>query len=289
MEQIKFFKAFKVISKSRLVISIVLTSLVGFIATYKEPFEWHKLFILMFALTLLGFAAAIINNLLDHFQDEKMDRTRDRKEVIDFLGKEFLWGFSIILFLVSSGISFLVFGYLIFFLFMIAFFSYVIWYTIFLKRKNPFGVVLGGLPGALPILIGHIAANMEIFLEGWLLFAFMMLWQPPHFWVLSLKIKGEYQNANIPVLPNVYGIQITKYFVYIYAFSLIPISLFFSLVVHLKIWSMIGIFIAGVYYLLITMNALEKEKNYQRAFKASLVYMLSFMVLILIDRLYIRI
>jgi heme o synthase len=104
-------------------------------------------------------------------------------------------------------------------------FFYVVVYTMWLKRRTPQNIVIGGAAGAFPPVIGWVAANGGIGLEPLILFLIIFLWTPPHFWALSLNRAGEYSRAGIPMLPVVAGTAETKRQILIYCVLLVPISI----------------------------------------------------------------
>jgi protoheme IX farnesyltransferase len=106
-----------------------------------------------------------------------------------------------------------------------AIFFYVVVYTIFLKRRTPQNIVIGGAAGAMPPVIGWAAATGTIGLEPLILFLILFLWTPPHFWALSLNRSDEYARAGIPMLPVVAGRAATTRQILIYSALLVPISL----------------------------------------------------------------
>jgi protoheme IX farnesyltransferase len=106
-----------------------------------------------------------------------------------------------------------------------AIFFYVVVYTMWLKRQTPQNIVIGGAAGALPPVIGWIAATGEFALEPFVLFLIIFLWTPPHFWALSLNRADEYARARIPMLPVVAGVTATTRQILIYSVLLLPISL----------------------------------------------------------------
>jgi heme o synthase len=106
-----------------------------------------------------------------------------------------------------------------------AIFFYVAVYTMWLKRRTPQNIVIGGAAGALPPVIGWVAVTGNIGLEPLVLFLIIFLWTPPHFWALSLNLAGEYARAGVPMLPVVAGRAETKRQILLYSFLLVLISL----------------------------------------------------------------
>jgi protoheme IX farnesyltransferase len=106
-----------------------------------------------------------------------------------------------------------------------AIFFYVVVYTMWLKRRTPQNIVIGGAAGALPPVIGWAAATGEVGLEPLILFLIVFLWTPPHFWALSLNRADEYARAGVPMLPVVAGRAATTRQILIYSILLAPVSL----------------------------------------------------------------
>jgi protoheme IX farnesyltransferase len=104
-------------------------------------------------------------------------------------------------------------------------FFYVVVYTMWLKRRTPQNIVIGGAAGALPPVIGWVAVTGNVGLEPLILFLIIFLWTPPHFWALSLNLTGEYARAGVPMLPVVAGRNETKRQILLYSVLLVPISL----------------------------------------------------------------
>jgi heme o synthase len=104
-------------------------------------------------------------------------------------------------------------------------FFYVAVYTMWLKRRTPQNIVIGGAAGALPPVIGWVAVTGNVALEPLVLFLIIFLWTPPHFWALSLNLAGEYARAGVPMLPVVAGRAETKRQILLYSVVLVPTSL----------------------------------------------------------------
>jgi protoheme IX farnesyltransferase len=104
-------------------------------------------------------------------------------------------------------------------------FFYVVVYTMWLKRRTPQNIVIGGAAGALPPVIGWVAAAGNVGLEPLILFLIIFLWTPPHFWALSLNLAGEYARAGVPMLPVVAGRAETKRQILLYSVLLAAVSL----------------------------------------------------------------
>jgi protoheme IX farnesyltransferase len=104
-------------------------------------------------------------------------------------------------------------------------FFYVAIYTMWLKRRTPQNIVIGGAAGAFPPVIGWAAATGDVGLVPLILFAIIFMWTPPHFWALSLWAHGDYARAKVPMLPVTHGAKETRRQVMIYTVALVPVTL----------------------------------------------------------------
>jgi protoheme IX farnesyltransferase len=271
------------LAKGSIIFTVVVTGFTGMLMARRSLPTLAEGFWILLSLTLSSGSSAIMNNLLDYDMDKQMRRTQWRAEAIDRLGKSRLWFLAI----TGAVLSFLPLAYygriVAVLLTAGAIASYAIWYTLYLKRRGPFGAIVGGLPGALPVLIGSYALSDRFAPDVWLLFAFMMLWQPAHFWALTLKIQGEYEKGGVPVLPLVFGEQYTRLFILIYGLSLPPLALAVGLSGGYSLVYLLGSGLASLYYVVRTVRGIYREEHYGRAFFASILYMLAVMILLNVD------
>jgi len=168
---------------------------------------------------------------------------------------------------------------------------YVFVYTIWLKRKTPQNIVIGGAAGALPPIIGWAIATNEISLEPIILFLIIFIWTPSHFWALSLYKSEDYRKAKIPMLPITSGVKTTKLNILIYAFILFPIALSpFILNYSGFVYLTLATFLSG-YYVLISYklfkekNSVKEKKLATKLFGYSILYLFMIFTSILIDKL----
>ena len=270
--EISTLKSLLELTKPRILMAVLMTGFTGMCMSLGAIPPLIDVLWCFSALLLSVSGSAIQNNLLDHRIDQKMARTRDRELAIEKHGQAKLWLFSSLLIATSIAISLLFITKMVALLIGIAVLTYVLWYTLFLKRYDPFGAILGGLPGAIPALIGGYAIQAQFIPSVWLLFTLMMLWQPPHFWALTLKIKDDYAAATIPVLPLVYGETYTKIFIFLYALALIPVSIAISIAGGYGVIYLTFVTFVGFYYLFVTYWYIRVKVDYHRAFMLSLVY-----------------
>ena len=196
------------LSKPNIILSVGLTGLTGMVLANKSLPDFRLIFFTLLSLILSAAGAAIINNLIEQDRDKLMERLSKRVESLNLIGPRNLTIIASFL-TISLGISFFFLINSTNFIFtLLAILSYTIYYTsIIKKRSSPFGTVLGGIPGALPVLIGFSSVDPHIsisYMDGIIMFIFMMLWQPPHFWLLAQYQADDYKKAGFPVMPLIY-------------------------------------------------------------------------------------
>jgi len=168
---------------------------------------------------------------------------------------------------------------------------YVFVYTIWLKRKTPQNIVIGGVAGALPPVIGWAIATNGISLEPIILFLIIFVWTPSHFWALSLYKTDDYRKARIPMLPITSGIKTTKFNIFIYSLILFPIALLpyffnFSGLFYLILSTIIsGYYVFISYRLLKEKNPVTEKKLAVKLFGYSILYLFAIFIFILIDKI----
>ena len=217
-------KAFFNLMKPRVMSLVIFTCAVGLlIAPVKINFVDAAFSLL--AVALGSGAAGALNMWYESDLDSLMTRTCLRPIPTGKLTKNqaLIFGISsslisiIVLYIFSNLIAATVLGITILF--------YVFIYTIWLKRKTPQNIVIGGASGALPPVIGWAIATNGISLEPIILFLIIFIWTPSHFWALSLYKSEDYRKAKIPMLPITSGVRTTKFNILIYAIILFPIAL----------------------------------------------------------------
>jgi protoheme IX farnesyltransferase len=227
--------------------------------------------------------AAIVNGILDATMDARMPRLSVRVEAMKRVGDLGTLALSLGLILASLVISYLVFHGMTAVLVLAAVLSYTVLYTLYLKRRSPYGTIPGGIPGALPVLIGYSAVAGHIGADGIILFLVMLLWQPPHFWALALAHMEEYRDAGVPVLPVVMGEPYTKILIFLYAVSLLPTTLAlwaFGYCSGAFAWAALALW---CYFLWSCYRNAVRSSRFRRAFGASILYILGILLAVIAD------
>ena len=282
-------KAFFNLMKPRVMSLVIFTCAVGLlIAPVKINFV-DAIFSLL-AVALGSGAAGALNMWYESDLDSLMTRTCLRPIPTGKLTKNqaLIFGITsslisiIVLYIFSNLIAATVLGITILF--------YVFVYTIWLKRKTPQNIVIGGASGALPPVIGWAIATNGISLEPIILFLIIFVWTPSHFWALSLYKTDDYRKAKIPMLPITSGVKTTKFNIFVYALILFPVALspyFFNysgLVYFLLSILLSGYYVFISYKLFKEKNSVLEKKLASKLFGYSILYLFMIFISILIDK-----
>lgn len=174
---------------------------------------------------LLAASAAIFNQIVDAEIDLEMNRTRHRVLPKGELSRTAAFGLGTASGIGGGALLLTTAHPLAFFIALAGHVFYIFVYTLYLKKRTPQNIVIGGISGAVGPLIGAAAVNGTIDLTSWMLFLLIFLWTPPHFWALALKYKDDYAAANIPMYPVVYGNNKTRAAILYYTLTLlIPVA-----------------------------------------------------------------
>lgn len=220
--------------KARVVLLMILTSMVG-MALVPAGFSWFIFVVANVGIALVASGAAVVNHIVDRHIDCLMRRTENRPIVQGKVSTRNAIIFSAIL---SSLGIFLLIHYVNLLTAVLTFFSLVGYagiYTFYLKHATSQNIVIGGLAGAMPPLLGWVAMTNHVDFNAILLVLIIFVWTPPHFWALAIYRVEEYAKAKVPMLPVTHGIAYTKLNILIYTFILFIITLlpFFT---HLCGW-----------------------------------------------------
>ena len=236
-------------------------------------------------------AAGALNMWYESDLDALMSRTCLRPIPAGKIKKNQALGFGIILSIISTVILYYSSNLLSAALLMFTIGFYFFIYTIWLKRKTPQNIVIGGAAGALPPVIGWTIATGEISIESTILFLIIFLWTPSHFWALSLYKAGDYKKAKIPMLPVIAGVQKTKWNIFIYALTMMPITLApfifnFASVIYLAISCSMGAYYVYLCFKLLKENDTKKSNIIaKKIFVYSIFYLFILFLALLIDNI----
>lgn len=214
---------FVALLKPRVMSLVVFTALVGLAAA---PATLHPVLaaVAVLCIALGAGAAGAINMWYERDIDALMARTCDRPLPAGRMDPGAALGFGVLLAAGSVSVMALAVNWTSAALLAAAIAFYVFVYTVWLKRRTHWNVVIGGAAGALPPAIGWAAASGEIGAGAVALFALIFVWTPPHSWALALCRQDEYRSAGIPMLPVAAGEAETRRRIFLYALLLVPVS-----------------------------------------------------------------
>lgn len=264
---------------------VVFTGAAGI---WMAPVQLHPFYqlITILCIALGSGAGAALNMWYDRDIDAIMNRTQKRPipagrvAADDALALGLMLSVASVL-LLGLAVSYVAAAWLAF-----AIFFYAVIYTMLLKRSTPHNIVIGGLAGALPAIIGWVAASPEPALMPWLMVAIVFFWTPPHFWALALYRHSDYASAGVPMLPVTAGIASTKRHILAYTVLLVAISLTPLLAGSGAAYG-IGASILGGNFLrhAIRVYRTEEPRNAMRMFGFSILYLFILFALLVADHL----
>ena len=212
--------------KPNVVLMMLLCALVGIVLASETLLPFMEIIIPLTGIALCSGSAAAINQIIDREADAEMDRT-DKRPIPQ--GEVSVINASIFAFTIGIlGVLILVYlvNTLTAILTVLALGGYAFIYTIYLKRATPQNIVIGGLAGAAPPLLGWASVTNSIEPNALLLVLIIFIWTPPHFWALAIYRKDDYAKQSIPMLPVTHGVAFTKLQIVLYTIILFLVSLF---------------------------------------------------------------
>lgn len=206
---------------------MLLVVFTGFVGMYLAPGQLHPLLqiITVLCIAIGSGAGGAINMWFDRDIDAHMLRTAARPIPAGRVAADDALAYGLVLSVASVSLLGLAVNWLSAAYLAGAIAFYVIIYTVWLKRRTPQNIVIGGAAGAFPPIIGWVAVTGEASIDAWLLFAITFLWTPPHFWALALYRNSDYTRVGVPMMPVVAGKPATKRQMLIYTLLLLPVTL----------------------------------------------------------------
>ncbi len=211
--------------KPNVVLVMIVTSVIGMFMAVPGMVPAQVLVLGNLGIALCAAAAAAVNHLVDRHIDQKMARTLNRPVAQGRLAPVQVIAFASLLGGLGMGILLVWINALTAWLTLASLLGYAVVYTLYLKRATPQNIVIGGLAGAAPPLLGWTAVTGEMHGHGLLLALIIFAWTPPHFWALALHRKDEYAKADIPMLPVTHGDRYTKLHILLYTILMILVTL----------------------------------------------------------------
>jgi protoheme IX farnesyltransferase len=236
-------------------------------------------------IALCAAAAAAINHLVDRHIDRKMARTLNRPVAQGRVAPVQVVGFAALLGGLGMAILLLWINALTAWLTLASLLGYAVVYTLFLKRATPQNIVIGGLAGAAPPLLGWTAVTGAVHSHALLLVLIIFAWTPPHFWALALHRKDDYAKADIPMLPVTHGDRYTKLHILLYTILMLVVTLLPYLTGMSGWLYLLGALVlgAGFLYWAIRLYLDSDAALGMTTFKYSIIYLLALFAIMLVD------
>lgn len=279
------WKDYVELCKPRVVALMLLTVLVGMFLATKEMVPIAILINGLLGIGLCAGCAAAINHLVDKRIDAIMARTQKRPIARGRISVQHAAMFAFIIGFSGLCILFLFVNTLTAGLTLVTIIGYAGIYSGYLKRATTQNIVIGGIAGAAPPLLGWTAVTNYFDPQALLLVLIIYVWTPPHFWALSIYRFEDYKNAEIPMLPIVYGIHYTKLSILLYTILLFIVTLLPYLVGMSGVGYLIGAILLGgrfLYWAIVLYRSSESIVA-MRTFRFSIIYLMSLFVVLLAD------
>ena len=264
---------------------MLLTALVGMLLSTEGAVDTTTMLVSFVGLALAMGGSAAVNHAVDQQVDRIMQRTHDRPVATGKIPlKQASW-FAGGLIVAGLGILFVWVNTLTAVLTLFGVVGYAFIYTLYLKRATPQNIVIGGLAGAIPPLLGWTAMTGAIHPHGLLLALLIFVWTPPHFWVLAMHRREEYAKVNIPMLPVTHGLSFTATQVLLYTVLLVLCSLL-PWITGMSSWiyATSAMLLGGVYlYYGVKLKWFPEKSTAMKSFGYSITYLLALFVALLVD------
>lgn len=285
------FKDYVNLCKPRVVALMIVTSLVAmFLATPTGMVPWHVLVFGNLGIFFAACAGGAINQILDRRIDLIMARTKGRPLPSGRVKTANAIIMSAVLAIASMLILVMFVNVVAAVLSLATLIGYAIVYTVYLKRATPQNIVIGGLAGAMPPLLGWACVTGSVTGGALLLVLIIFAWTPPHFWALAIHRHEEYKKADIPMLPVTHGIPYTKLNIVLYTMIMTAVS-YLSFVIDMcgliyaaGISILNGVFIYNAFRLSRTKQGSREESLFAwKTFRFSIIYLAWLFVVLLVD------
>ena len=277
------------LTKPKVVALMLLTALVGMCLAQPAALPLQAVVLGLSGIALMAGSAAAFNHLIDRRIDAIMARTYRRPlpsgeiqayKVFAFATAIGIAGFVVLYAGVNALTAWLTFASLL---------GYALVYTVYLKRATPQNIVIAGLAGAMPPLLGWTAITNELHGHAWLLVMIIFIWTPPHFWALAIHRKEDYAKADIPMLPVTHGVEYTKTSILLYTVllaivCLLPVLVGMSGVLYFVASTILSI---GFIYSAWVLKYRSDEQSAITTFKYSIYHLMMLFIALLLDHYFV--
>jgi len=264
---------------------MLITALVGMLLAQETVPSISYMFIALLGIALCSGSAAAINQVIDRSADAAMNRTDKRPLPQGDISPIHASIFALVIGFLGALILYIYVNTLTMYLTIASLIGYAFIYTVYLKRATPQNIVIGGLAGAAPPLLGWTSITNSIDAYSLLLVLIIFIWTPPHFWALAIYRKDEYAKESIPMLPVTHGVAFTKlqivlYTIILFLVSLLPYIVLMSGVIYL----ISALVLSSVFlYYAIKLYLGEGDEYAMKTFTYSIYYIFLIFIALLAD------
>jgi protoheme IX farnesyltransferase len=279
------WKNYYTLCKPNVVAEMLFTAVVGMLLAVPGMPPVEAFIFGTVGIALAASSAAAVNHFIDRKADAQMTRTEKRPLPTGELTTTNVVTFALVLGVSSMLILILLVNTLTAILTFLSLFGYAIIYTLYLKRATPQNIVIGGIFGATPPLLGWCAMTNEVHPYALLLALIIYVWTPPHFWALAIARREEYAKVNIPMLPVTHGPEFTRLQILLYTILLLCVTwLPYLTGMSGLIYLVSAVFLGfGFIYYAVLMMRKKDNKTAMKTFVYSIVYITLLFAALLID------
>lgn len=278
-------KSYYLLCKPNVVYMMLICALVGMLLAEDTVSSIPTILIALFGIALCSGSAAAINQVIDRKADAAMTRTDQRPLPQGELSAFHASCFALVIGILGAVILFVFINTLTMILTLASLVGYAFIYTVYLKRATPQNIVIGGLAGAAPPLLGWASISNTIDPHALLLVLIIFVWTPPHFWALAIYRKDEYAKESIPMLPVTHGVAFTKLQIVLYTIILFIVSILpYIVLMSGGIYFVSAVILSSIFlYYSIKLYFSDDDAIAMKTFNFSIYYIFLIFVALLLD------
>ena len=278
-------KSYYLLCKPNVVYMMLICALVGMLLAEDTVSSISTILIALFGIALCSGSAAAINQVIDRKADAAMTRTDQRPLPQGELSAFHASCFALVIGIFGAVILYVFINTLTMILTLASLVGYAFIYTVYLKRATPQNIVIGGLAGAAPPLLGWASISNTIDPHALLLVLIIFVWTPPHFWALAIYRKDEYAKESIPMLPVTHGVAFTKLQIVLYTIILFIVSILpYIVLMSGGIYLVSAVILSSIFlYYSIKLYFSDNDAIAMKTFNFSIYYIFLIFVALLLD------
>jgi protoheme IX farnesyltransferase len=273
------------LTKPRVTQLALFCAVIGMFLAVPDLPRWPTVLLATAGIWLLAGAAFAVNSIIERHIDARMARTRMRPLAQGELTPLQALVFSGVIGGAGMWVLYVHVNPLTMWLTFATFVGYAIVYTVLLKPHTPQNIVIGGMSGAMPPVLGWAAVTNTAPAEAWLLALIIFVWTPPHFWALALYRREDYRNAGLPMLPNTHGPELTRLHILLYTIVLVATTtLPYAIQMSGAVYLVAALALGGVFVVYAWALYRRYSDSLARAtFRYSIVYLAALFTALLVD------